>query len=397
MRSRRSARRSAPSRRSRRTSPSAASSATGTTGSPTAASRTSSSATSASGTLPRRASPGPGCGCGRGTRTRRNTTSRRTAARSRSPSTPATSRGCMARADLVVLDLASRRWQNLTADSGMSDEHPRYSPDGRHIAYHAYDTQRAFNDQGHLRLLDRRTRAWSRLAPALDRADGAAARGRDDGDVAAASCARTAAASASTGCELGAEAPTQVAAGGTHRRLRVLERRRGAGLRPLDDDAPLAALRRARRRQRRASDRAPERGAARAARAGRGARVHRQGLEGGAGAGVRDLPARLRPVAPLADDALDPRRPARRAPRRLALPLEHAGLRGHRPRRRLRELPRLLRLRPGVPRDDHRALRREGAGRPRGRHRLHARAGLHRSPTGSPRPAAAMAASWWRS
>ena len=76
----------------------------------------------------------------------------------------------MTRADLVVLDLASGRWKNLTADSGMSDEHPRYSPDGRHIAYHAYDTQRAFNDQGHLRLRDRRSGAWSRLAPALDRA-----------------------------------------------------------------------------------------------------------------------------------------------------------------------------------------------------------------------------------
>ncbi|MCL4760524.1 MAG: S9 family peptidase [Burkholderiales bacterium] len=76
----------------------------------------------------------------------------------------------MARADLVVLDLPSGRWRNVTADSGMSDEHPRYSPDGRRIAYHAYDTQRAFNDQGHLRVLDRRSGAWSRLAPALDRA-----------------------------------------------------------------------------------------------------------------------------------------------------------------------------------------------------------------------------------
>ncbi|HEX4885627.1 MAG TPA: S9 family peptidase [Casimicrobiaceae bacterium] len=75
----------------------------------------------------------------------------------------------MARADLVVLDLATKRWKNLTADSGMSDEHPAYAPDGKHIAYHAFDTQRAFNDQGHLRLLDRRTLAWTRLAPALDR------------------------------------------------------------------------------------------------------------------------------------------------------------------------------------------------------------------------------------
>jgi dipeptidyl aminopeptidase/acylaminoacyl peptidase len=118
-----------------------------------------------------------------------------------------------ARADLVVLDLASRRWQNLTADSGMSDEHPRYSPDGRHIAYHAYDTQRAFNDQGHLRLLDRRTRAWSRLAPALDRptarltwsGDGKSLRFlcEDRGRIGV------------YRLELGAEAPTQVAAGGT--------------------------------------------------------------------------------------------------------------------------------------------------------------------------------------
>lgn len=76
----------------------------------------------------------------------------------------------MARADLVVLDVTSGRWRNLTSDSGMSDEHPRYSPDGRYIVYHAYDTQRAFNDQGHLRLLDRKGGAWSRLAPALDRA-----------------------------------------------------------------------------------------------------------------------------------------------------------------------------------------------------------------------------------
>ncbi len=76
----------------------------------------------------------------------------------------------MARADLVLLNLSSGRWRNLTADSGMSDEHPRYAPDGRHIAYHAYDVQRAFNDQGHLRMIERRTGAWTRLAPGFDRA-----------------------------------------------------------------------------------------------------------------------------------------------------------------------------------------------------------------------------------
>src|SRR5690606_22433536 len=75
-----------------------------------------------------------------------------------------------AQADIVTLDLVSGRVRNLTESSGMSDEHPRYSPDGRFIVHHAYDTNRAFNDQGHLRLMDRRSGAWTRLAPDFDRA-----------------------------------------------------------------------------------------------------------------------------------------------------------------------------------------------------------------------------------
>src|SRR6478672_4404602 len=63
----------------------------------------------------------------------------------------------MNRCDIVVVDLATRRVRNLTAQSGLSDEHPLYSPDGRYIAYHAYDVARAFNDQGQLRLLTRRS------------------------------------------------------------------------------------------------------------------------------------------------------------------------------------------------------------------------------------------------
>jgi dipeptidyl aminopeptidase/acylaminoacyl peptidase len=78
--------------------------------------------------------------------------------------------GMMNRCDIAVVNLASGRMRNLTAASGLSDEHPRYSPDGRYIAYHAYDTQRAFNDQGHLRILERRTGTVVRLAPRLDRA-----------------------------------------------------------------------------------------------------------------------------------------------------------------------------------------------------------------------------------
>ncbi|HET6803151.1 MAG TPA: S9 family peptidase [Casimicrobiaceae bacterium] len=76
----------------------------------------------------------------------------------------------MNRCDIVVVDVATRRARNLTADSGLSDEHPLYAPDGRSLAYHAYDTARVFNDQGQLRVLDRRTRRWTRLAPRFDRA-----------------------------------------------------------------------------------------------------------------------------------------------------------------------------------------------------------------------------------
>jgi dipeptidyl aminopeptidase/acylaminoacyl peptidase len=78
--------------------------------------------------------------------------------------------GLMNRCDLVVLDIRTRRSKNLTARSGLSDEHPLYSPDGGSIAYHAFDTARAFNDQGQLRILDRRTGRSTRIAPAFDRA-----------------------------------------------------------------------------------------------------------------------------------------------------------------------------------------------------------------------------------
>jgi dipeptidyl aminopeptidase/acylaminoacyl peptidase len=83
---------------------------------------------------------------------------------------PAAEQGMMNRCDIAVVSLATGRLTNLTSGSGLSDEHPRYSPDGRYIAYHAYDTARAFNDQGHLRVIERHTRKVARLAPKLDRA-----------------------------------------------------------------------------------------------------------------------------------------------------------------------------------------------------------------------------------
>jgi len=83
---------------------------------------------------------------------------------------PAAEPGMMNRCDIVVVDLRRRRVRNLTSRSGTSDEHPRYSPDGRWIAFHAYDTARAFNDQGRLRLYARRTATAVTLAPRFDRA-----------------------------------------------------------------------------------------------------------------------------------------------------------------------------------------------------------------------------------
>jgi dipeptidyl aminopeptidase/acylaminoacyl peptidase len=78
--------------------------------------------------------------------------------------------GMMNQTDIVTIDLASRRKRVLTANTTTSDAHPRYSPDGRSIAFHSYDTRRTFNDQGHLTLFDRRRGSMRRVAPGFDRA-----------------------------------------------------------------------------------------------------------------------------------------------------------------------------------------------------------------------------------
>ena len=82
---------------------------------------------------------------------------------------PAVEPGMMNRRDIVTLDLVTRRKRVLTADSGMDDAGPVYSPDGRFIAHVAYNTRRAFNDQGHLRIIERSSGTWRRLAPRFDR------------------------------------------------------------------------------------------------------------------------------------------------------------------------------------------------------------------------------------
>ncbi len=73
-------------------------------------------------------------------------------------------------ADIVTVNLATRRHKTLTATSGFSDEHPRYSPDGKYLVWHSFNIKRAFNDQGHLTLTERRNGRARHLAPKLDRA-----------------------------------------------------------------------------------------------------------------------------------------------------------------------------------------------------------------------------------
>jgi len=72
--------------------------------------------------------------------------------------------------DIVTVDLATRRKQVLTAATGTDDATPVYSPDGKWLVFSSFDTDRAFNDQGHLTLLARRGGAVRALAPHFDRA-----------------------------------------------------------------------------------------------------------------------------------------------------------------------------------------------------------------------------------
>ncbi len=83
--------------------------------------------------------------------------------------------GMMHETDIVVVDLRSRRRRTLTARSGLSDERPRYSPDGRYLLWSSFNLKRAFNDQGRLTLCERATGRTRRLASRLDRATAHAA------------------------------------------------------------------------------------------------------------------------------------------------------------------------------------------------------------------------------
>jgi len=47
-------------------------------------------------------------------------------------------------ADIAVVNVDTGRHRVLTAQSGFSDEHPRYFTDGAHLAWHSYNLKRAF-------------------------------------------------------------------------------------------------------------------------------------------------------------------------------------------------------------------------------------------------------------
>jgi dipeptidyl aminopeptidase/acylaminoacyl peptidase len=72
--------------------------------------------------------------------------------------------------DIVTVDLATRRKRVVTAATGTDDASPAYSPDGKWLVFSSFDTNRAFNDQGHITLCARRGGAFRALAPQFDRA-----------------------------------------------------------------------------------------------------------------------------------------------------------------------------------------------------------------------------------
>ena len=76
----------------------------------------------------------------------------------------------MNQTDIVLIEIARRRKRVLTEGTNTADAHPRYSPDGRYVAFHSFDTKRAFNDQGRLTLAERRGGRSVKLAPKFDQA-----------------------------------------------------------------------------------------------------------------------------------------------------------------------------------------------------------------------------------
>jgi len=76
--------------------------------------------------------------------------------------------------DVVILPLESRQWQNITSDNPALDAAPRYSPDGKWIAYGRQSTPRFEADGTRVALFERATGGKRVLTESWDRDAGAA-------------------------------------------------------------------------------------------------------------------------------------------------------------------------------------------------------------------------------
>jgi len=63
--------------------------------------------------------------------------------------------------DIVAMELKSGKWTKFTDRPGYADEAPRYSPDGKSIAFVSYHIAKAYNEQARLWLVERATGALS--------------------------------------------------------------------------------------------------------------------------------------------------------------------------------------------------------------------------------------------
>lgn len=74
-----------------------------------------------------------------------------------------------ARADIVVMDLKSRRGRRLTESTQRHDHHPRYAPNGQLIAFLSADRKKVYNDQDRLAVVERATGAVRLVSLEWDR------------------------------------------------------------------------------------------------------------------------------------------------------------------------------------------------------------------------------------
>jgi len=71
--------------------------------------------------------------------------------------------------DIVAMDIKSGKWTKFTDKKGHTDEAPRYSPDGKYIAFVSFDVSKSYNEQARLWLIERATGTLTALTAGWDR------------------------------------------------------------------------------------------------------------------------------------------------------------------------------------------------------------------------------------